>query len=110
MISAIVVGVIFIVLGETAIGKGLILGTCFSILNFILMGKSIRLTLGRSRNKAVMAGLFSILCRYAVLAIPLVVAIKSVSFSFVAVVIGIFAVQIMTLVDYLITKPIWEGR
>ena len=110
MISAIVVGVILIVLGEKAIGKGLILGTCFSILNLILMGKSIHLTLGRSRNKAIMAALSSILFRYAVLAIPLVVAIKSVSFNFVAAVIGIFAVQIVTLVDYLITKPMWEGR
>jgi len=40
----------------------------------------------------------------------MVVAIKSVSFNFVAVVIGIFAIQIVTLVDFIIIRPIWEGK
>jgi hypothetical protein len=45
-----------------------------------------------------------------VLAIPMIVAIKSVSFNFVAVVVGIFAVQIVTLVDYILIRPILEGK
>jgi len=45
------------------------------------------------------------LFRYLVLAIPLVVAIKSGSFSFVAAAIGIFAVQIVALADYVVIKP-----
>ena len=110
MIAAIVVAVPFIVMGEKAIGKGLLLGACFSVLNFFLMGKSIYMILGRSRAKARMVGFASIMSRYVVLAIPLVVAIKSGSFNFVAVVIGIFAVQIVTLVDHIIIKPLWEGR
>lgn len=110
MISAIVLAVIFIIAGEKAIGKGLLLGTLFSIINFFLMRKSISLTLGQSRSKAGFVGLLSILSRYVVLAIPMVVAIKSVSFDFVAVVIGIFAIQIVTLVDFIIIRPIWEGK
>lgn len=110
MISAIVLAVIFIIAGEKAIGKGLLLGTLFSIINFFLMRKSISLTLGRSRSKAGFVGLLSILSRYVVLAIPMVWAIKSVSFNFVAVVIGIFAIQIVTLVDFIIIRPIWEGK
>lgn len=110
MISAIVLAVIFIIADEKAISKGLLLGTLFSIINFFLMRKSISLTLGQSRSKASFVGLLSILSRYVVLAIPMVVAIKSVSFNFVAVVIGIFAIQIVTLVDFIIIRPIWEGK
>lgn len=110
MIAAIVLAVIFIIAGEKAIGKGLLLGTLFSIINFFLMRKSISLTLGQSRSRASFVGLLSILSRYVVLAIPMVVAIKLVSFNFVAVVIGIFAIQIVTLVDFIIIRPIWEGK
>jgi hypothetical protein len=68
------------------------------------------MTLGKSRSKAGLIGLASILSRYMVLAIPMIVAIKSVSFNFVAVVVGIFAVQIVTLVDYILIRPILEGK
>ncbi|HUU80976.1 MAG TPA: ATP synthase subunit I [Acidobacteriota bacterium] len=108
--AAIAIAVIFIIVGEKAVAKGLLLGTLFSIVNFILMGKSIQLTLGISRPRASMIGFTSIMFRYVLLAIPLVVAIKIDSFNLVAAVVGIFAVQIVTLVDYLIIRPIWEGR
>jgi len=110
MKATLMLAIFFIIIHETAIAKGLILGTCFSIINFILLGKSIPMTLGRSRARASMVGLASILSRYVVLAIPMIVAIKSVSFNFVAVVVGIFAVQIVTLIDYIIIRPILEGR
>ena len=110
MTVALVLAVIFILFSEKAIGKGLLLGTCFSILNFFLLGKSIPLTLGQSRSKAGLIGLTSLLTRYIILAIPLIVAIKSGSFNFAAVAIGIFAVQIVTLVDYIVVRPILGGR
>jgi hypothetical protein len=50
------------------------------------------------------------LARYGVLAIPMVMALKLVSFNFVAVVVGIFAVQIMTLVDYIVVRPILDQK
>jgi len=110
MKAALMLAIFFIIIHERAIAKGLILGTCFSIINFVMLGKSIPMTLGRSRARASMVGLASILSRYVVLAIPMIVAIKSVSFNFVAVVVGIFAVQIVTLIDYIIIRPILEGR
>jgi hypothetical protein len=55
-------------------------------------------------------GLGSMLFRYILLAIPLVVAIKSASFDFVAVVGGIFAVQIVTLLDYIVIRPPLDGN
>jgi hypothetical protein len=44
------------------------------------------------------------------LAIPLIVGVKYASFNFVAVVVGIFAIQIVMLVDHLAIKPILEKR
>jgi hypothetical protein len=110
MTSAIVLALVFLVLDEKAIAKGLVLGTLFSIINFVLLGRSIPMTMGQSVGRARMIGLTSILCRYAVLAVPLVVGIKSDAFNFVAVVVGIFAVQIITLLDYTIIKRFFSRK
>ena len=107
---AVVVALLFVVFQEKAMAKGILLGTLFSILNFILLGKSIPLTLGQTRTKSGMIGLVSIFGRYALLAIPMVIAIKSSSINFVAVVVGIFAVQIVTLFQYIIVKPLLNGK
>lgn len=85
LLSTLVVAVILMLLQEIAIAKGLVLGTLFSILNFILLGKSVPMTLGRTRRMASFIGLVSILCRYLLLAVPMVVGIKSPSFNFFAV-------------------------
>jgi ATP synthase protein I len=107
---AVILAVLFFIAGERAIGKGLVLGACFSVVNFLLLGKSVPLTLGRPRSSGSLIGLGSIFFRFALLAIPMVVAIKSVSFNFAAVVIGIFAVQIATIIDYVIIRPISQRR
>ena len=104
--SALVIAAVFLVLSERALAKGLVLGTCFSILNFLLLGRSIPMVLGHGRGKASMIGLASTLTRFALLAVPLIIATQSVSFHFVAVVMGIFAVQIVTLVDYIVIRPL----
>ena len=39
MVVAIVGGMILILVGHKALGKGLVLGTIFSVLNFIVMGE-----------------------------------------------------------------------
>jgi len=105
MLCALFLGAVLFLLNEKAVAKGLVLGTCFSILNFYLLGKSIPMALGQTRRVASFIGFGSLFFRYIVLAIPLVVAIKSASFNLVAVVIGIFAVQIVTLADYIVIKP-----
>jgi hypothetical protein len=104
--SALVLALVFMVFQEKGIAKGLLLGTCFSIINFILLGKSIPMTLLRSRPGATMVGLASIFLRYAILAVPLIIGVKSPSFNLIAVIIGVFAIQIVTLFDYIIIKPL----
>ncbi len=110
MTSAIVLALVFIVLDEKAIAKGLVLGTLFSIINFVLLGRSIPMTLGQSVARARTIGLTSILCRYAVLAIPLILGVKLDALNFVAVVVGIFSVQIITLVDYTIVRRFVKNK
>ena len=110
MTCALALAFIFLFFHEKSIAKGVVLGTCFSIINFLLMGKSIPKILGRSRTKANAMGFMSILLRYFFLAIPLVIGMKYASFNFIAVVIGIFAIQIVMLVDHLAIKLILEKR
>jgi ATP synthase protein I len=110
MWSALIIAIVFICIHENALAKGLLLGTLFSITNFALLGKTIPMTLRPSRFRAGLIGFASISVRLSLLSIPMVVAIKSSSFDFVAVVIGIFSVQIVTLVEYIIIRPVMKGE
>jgi hypothetical protein len=102
MLAAIFMGLVFILMAQNAVGKGLILGTFFSIINFILMGETLPLKVGRSRGKSFFFSLGSIFFRFALMAIPLIIAIKSVKFNLFAVIGGIFMVQIIILADHIV--------
>jgi hypothetical protein len=99
---AIFAGLLFILIDYKPIGKGLILGTVFSILNFILMGETLPLKIGKSKGKTFLFSLGSILLRYLILAVPLIVAIKFEQYNFIAVVIGIFFVQLFIMADHVL--------
>ncbi len=68
------------------------------------------MTIRHTRYRAGLIGFASILTRYVLLAIPLIIGIKLESFNFVAVVIGVFAVQIVTLIEHLVIRPIFIGK
>ena len=110
MTSSLVIAVFFLLFHENAIAKGLLLGTFFSIINFLLMAVSVTMSLGRSRTKASLIGLASIVMRYCLLAVPLLLGIKFTSFSFFAVFAGIFSVQIVTFFEYVVIRPILNGK
>lgn len=96
---AIVIAMALIVAGEKAAGKGLILGALFSVINFVLMGQSIYRSMGHSKRTSTFRALFSIAWRYTILAVPVITAIKFEQFSLVTVIIGLFAIQVMILLD-----------
>ena len=73
---AILAGFLFILAGQEPVGKGLILGTVFSIVNFILMGETLPYRIGKSKGKTFLIAIGSIYFRYIILAIPLIMAIK----------------------------------
>ena len=101
IIIAIIVAVCFILAGYKPLGKGLIIGTLASIINFILIGESIPLKLGYTKKKTFVISLGSIYFRYIILGIPIFFAIKIDGLSLIATVAGIFSIQILILSEHL---------
>lgn len=102
--TAIVVAFILILSGIKPFGKGLVLGTIFSIINFIVMGETLTQKINKTRGKIFLLSLGSILFRYMLLAVPLIVAIKFIQFNVIATICGIFMVQFI-----IITDPLWDS-
>jgi len=98
--AAIFIGLFFIIAGRAPIGKGLILGTIFSIINFIIMGEFLPLRIGKSNNKTFILSLGSIFFRYILLAVPLIIAVKFEQYNFISVIFGIFMIQLFILADH----------
>jgi hypothetical protein len=101
MFLALGLAAVFLVLGIKPIARGVLLGTLFSILNFVLMAQALPMTLNKNRRKTLLASLGSIWLRYAILAIPLVVAANTQRFNFFSVAAGLFMVQFMILIHHL---------
>jgi len=101
MALAIFVGLFFIVIGYKPIAKGLILGTLFSVLNFVIMGETLVLRISPSRRRSSALSLGTALFRYLLLALPLVVAVTYDTFDLVSTVIGIFMIQLLVLGDHI---------
>lgn len=101
MVIAIIVGLLFILTGYKPVGKGLVLGAIFSVINFVLIGETLPLKLGKSGGKTFFLSIGSLFVRYALLAVPLIVAVKLEQFNLLAVIIGIFMIQITIMGDHL---------
>jgi asparagine N-glycosylation enzyme membrane subunit Stt3 len=101
VILAIGIGFFLIIAGQKPIGKGLILGTIFSIINFVLIAETLPIRIGKTKGKTFFLTLGSIFFRYLVLAVPLMMAIKFEQFNLFAVIAGIFTVQIIIMADHL---------
>ena len=97
---AIGVGFGLFLAGYKPMGKGLVLGTIFSVVNFIIIGQTLPLRIGHSKRKTFILSLGSIFCRYMLMAVPVVVAVKYDQFDLVGAVIGLFMIQIVILVDH----------
>jgi len=110
--TAIAIGGLLILAGQQPVGKGVILGTLFSILNFILIGETLPLKLGKTKGKTFFVTLGSIILRYGLMALPLILAVKLDQFSVLAVVFGIFMIQIMIITEPLVRRivSIWEKQ
>jgi len=100
MTLAIIGGLVFILIDQKPIGKGLILGTLFSVINFVLIGETLPLEIGRSQRRAFLVAIGSIFFRYALLAVPVVIAISFSQINLISTVSGIFLVQLMILADH----------
>ena len=108
---AIVIALFFILIGQKPVAKGFIMGTFFSVINFILIGKTITLKFGRSKRKTFSISMGSIILRYLLLAIPLIAALKFEQLNLVATILGIFMIQLVILAEHLLTLiPSWRNK
>ena len=104
MVTAIVLGGFLILVGQQPIGKGFILGAIFSVINFILIGATLPYRLGKTKSKTFQVALGSIFFRFGIMAVPLILAVKFDQFSLFAVIIGIFAVQLVIIADQFLSR------
>ena len=102
MWTAIIIGICFFLAGQKTVGKGLILGTLFSVVNFILIGQALPMRIGKSKRKTFFLSLGSIFFRYALMALPIIVAVKFEQFNLVAAIVGLFMIQYIILADHIL--------
>jgi hypothetical protein len=103
LITAATAGSAMMLFGLRPMGKGLILGAVFSVINFILMATALPIRIGLGRKKAFLFSLGSIQIRYALMAVPLVISLKLKQdlFAVSTVAVGLFMVQLAILGDQL---------
>jgi len=97
---AILAGLILILTGYKPVAKGLILGTIFSVVNFVLMGQTLPLRISPDRKKNSILSLVSIVFRYALMAVPLILAAKLEQLNIAAVIGGLFMIQLVILTEH----------
>ena len=107
---AIVVGFCFFLAGYKPVGKGLVLGTIFSVINFVLIGQALPLRIGKSKGKVFFLSLGSIFCRYILMAVPIIVAVKFEQFDLVGAIIGLFMIQVVILADHILKLVSSKGK
>ena len=99
---AIILGLCFFLAGLRPVGKGVVLGTLFSVVNFVLIGQALPLRIGYSKGKTLFLSLGSIFCRYILMAVPIVVAVKYDQFDLVGAILGLFMIQLVILADHIL--------
>ncbi len=106
--KALVISIFFCVIclaaGYKSIGKGFVLGSIFSIINFIIMGETLPYRIGRSKKKTIFVSLCSIGTRYLLMAVPIIMSIRMEQFNFFSVISGLFIVQVVLMFSYLLPK------
>mgnify|MGYP001828200513 CR=1 FL=1 len=102
MTIAILAGLVLIMIGQKPAAKGLILGTIFSVINFVLIGQTLPLRLSQSKTRSSLLSLSSIVFRYALMAVPLILAVKLEQLNIAAVIGGLFMIQLVIIADQLI--------
>jgi hypothetical protein len=99
ILIAIAGALLLILIGYKPMGRGLVLGTLFSIINFLLMAYSIQVRLGKHQNRATLSALVSLWLRFGVMAVPLIVALSFDSYHIATTVMGLFMVQFVILLE-----------
>ena len=117
LVLAGLVAMVGLLFGYPAVAKGFVLGSLFSLLNFLVMARGTARRLGQSRGRATASSGANLVVRLALMAAPLYLAITMPQFNIVATAAGLFNLQ-LSIVIYgfvverygLVGKPTAEGR
>lgn len=99
MVLGIAIALLLIVLGHKPLARGLVLGTLFSVFNFILMGQTLKARIGKTQAKTRVVALVSVLSRLGLMCVPLIIALSFESYHIVTAVLGLFMVQLVMLLE-----------
>ena len=102
MTLAIGASFVFLMFGQKAICRGLVMGALFSTINFVLMAHTLQSKIREERTRAALSALGNILFRYLFMAIPLYFAITLPRFDLAATIVGLFMVQAVILGDHIV--------
>jgi hypothetical protein len=100
MVIAIAAALVLILLGHKPLARGLILGTLFSIINFVLMAHSLQARIDKDRRQKLFA-LMSVFLRFSLMAVPLIIALLFEPYHIVTAIIGLFLVQAILFLETL---------
>ncbi len=101
-VLAVLVGATLIALDMVPIGKGFILGTLVSIVNFNLMSMALPRAVTAQGRGVFFSNLGSIVLRYFLMGIALFVGIKFDDYDFFSVAGGLFSVQLVIVADHMV--------
>ena len=110
MALAIGVSVIFLLFGQKAMCRGLVLGAFFSVINFVLMAQTLHLKIKPERTKASISALGNVFFRFAFMAIPLFFAIRFPRFDLMTTIAGLFSVQMVIMGDHILGNYLFSKR
>jgi hypothetical protein len=99
LLLSIGLGLLFLAMGHKSICRGLVLGGVFSAVNFALMGQLLSYRISYNRRTSALRSFIALALRFALLAVPLIFAVRSVRFDFAATVVGIFTVQLVIMIE-----------
>ena len=92
---------ICLALNQKSAAKGIALGSIFSVADFKLMALLLpRRLVGQSRSSV----FFGLVCRFVLLSIPLILAIKLPSFNFAATVVGLLLMKVAVFYHFFLSK------
>ena len=93
-------GLVFLAAGKVDWAKGFALGGIFSVINFFLLKRTFQKRLGLTGRRAKIQGFGQIISRYALLAVPMLVAYRMEQFSLPATIVGLFTMQLSIIFYY----------
>jgi ATP synthase protein I len=108
--ASVIIAALLFGFGFKPVARGLLLGSLFSVLNFVIMAYALPRQIGFTRRKATGFALVSILLRFGLLALPLIIGFKFDMFNWIAVAAGLFAVPLAIFIDQVIVQRFYPNR